>query len=79
MPSPSDYLYEESYICVKCGFPRDLCDCPAPTPMDMWQPYRDAVAQIIPHAQIIVDKYHIVRMANQSMESVRDLTTETKK
>lgn len=39
--------------------------------MDMWQPYRDAVAQVIPHAQIIVDKYHIVRMANQSMESVR--------
>lgn len=32
MPSPSDYLYEESYICVKCGFPRYLCDCPAPTP-----------------------------------------------
>lgn len=39
--------------------------------MDMWQPYRDAVTDVMPHAQIIVDKYHIVRMANQSMESVR--------
>ncbi len=39
--------------------------------MDMWQPYKEAVMDVIPHAQIIVDKYHIVRMANQSMESVR--------
>lgn len=39
--------------------------------MDMWQPYKEAVKDVIPHAQIIVDKYHIVRMANQSMESVR--------
>lgn len=39
--------------------------------MDMWQPYREAVNQILPQAQIIVDKYHIVRMANQCLETVR--------
>lgn len=31
MPSPSDYLYDEKYICADCGNPRDLCNCPAPS------------------------------------------------
>lgn len=39
--------------------------------MDMWQPYRDAVRQILPQAQIIVDKFHVVRMANDALETVR--------
>ncbi len=39
--------------------------------MDMWKPYRDAVRQILPQAQIIVDKFHAVRMANDALEIVR--------
>lgn len=39
--------------------------------MDMWQPYRDAVKVTLPKAQIVVDKFHIVRMANQSLEVIR--------
>lgn len=39
--------------------------------MDMWQPYRDAVRQVIPHAAIVVDKFHVVRMANDAMETLR--------
>ncbi|GEO26204.1 ISL3 family transposase [Alicyclobacillus acidoterrestris] len=39
--------------------------------MDMWNPYRDAVRECLPQAQIIVDKYHVVRMANNALETVR--------
>jgi len=39
--------------------------------MDMWNPYRDAAKTMLPKAHIIIDKFHVVRMANDAMESVR--------
>jgi transposase len=39
--------------------------------MDMWVPYRDACQAVIPDAQIVVDKFHVVRMANDAMERIR--------
>lgn len=40
--------------------------------MDMWwNPYRDAVYEALPNADIVVDKFHVVRIANQSVEFVR--------
>lgn len=45
--------------------------------MDMWNPYRDAAKTMLPQAHIIIDKFHIVRMANNSMESVRKSMRET--
>ena len=39
--------------------------------MDMWQPYRDACQAVIPDAKVIIDKFHVVKMANESMEKVR--------
>lgn len=39
--------------------------------MDMWQPYRDACHAVIPDARIVIDKFHVVRMANEAMERVR--------
>ena len=39
--------------------------------MDMWQPYRDACMAVIPGAQIVIDKFHVVRMANDAIERVR--------
>lgn len=39
--------------------------------MDMWQPYREMVQAIMPQAQVVVDKFHFVRMASQAMETVR--------
>jgi len=32
--------------------------------MDMWKPYRDAVGDVLPQAKVVVDKFHVVRMAN---------------
>jgi transposase len=42
--------------------------------MDMWQPYRDAVRDILPQAAIVIDKFHVVRMAIQGMDTVRKQT-----
>lgn len=39
--------------------------------MDMWAPYRDAVQAVMPKAKIVIDKFHVVRMANDAMERVR--------
>jgi transposase len=39
--------------------------------MDMWRPYRDAVREVFPQAVVVVDKFHVVRLANYAMEEVR--------
>ncbi len=39
--------------------------------IDMWKPYKDAVNTVMPHAKVVVDKFHVVRMANQALDSVR--------
>lgn len=39
--------------------------------MDMWKPYKDAIRAVFPNTPIIVDKFHVVRMANQAMDGVR--------
>lgn len=39
--------------------------------MDMWAPYRDACTAVIPDARIVIDKFHVVKMANKAIERVR--------
>lgn len=39
--------------------------------MDMWQPYRDAVSGALPNAFIVIDKFHVLRMANLALDTVR--------
>ncbi|MEJ8777186.1 transposase [Pseudogracilibacillus sp. ICA-222130] len=29
--------------------------------MDMWNPYKSAVNTVIPHAKIVIDKFHVVK------------------
>lgn len=52
--------------------------------MDMWLPYKDAVYSTLPNAFIVVDKFHVLRMANQSLEVIRkgirtDLTAKQRR
>jgi transposase len=52
--------------------------------MDMWKPYKDAVNGVLPQAFIVVDKFHVLRMANQALEVIRkniraDLTTKQRR
>ena len=45
--------------------------------MDMWLPYRDACAAVIPQAQIVIDKFHVLKMANEALERVRKSLRES--
>lgn len=44
--------------------------------IDMWRPYKDAVELCLPQAQVVIDKYHVVRMANESLDKVRKALRE---
>ncbi len=39
--------------------------------MDMWNPYKSAVNTVIPHAKIVIDKFHVVKLANEALEKIR--------
>lgn len=39
--------------------------------IDMWQPYREVVQEILPQAKIVIDKFHAVKLANQAIETIR--------
>lgn len=39
--------------------------------IDMWRPYRDVARVIFPNVPVVIDKFHVVRMANYCMERVR--------
>ncbi|MGG0939211.1 ISL3 family transposase [Brevibacillus centrosporus] len=39
--------------------------------MDMWMPYKNAVQTALPHAKIVIDKFHVVKEANDAMEKIR--------
>lgn len=39
--------------------------------MDMWRPYRQLAEALFPKAAVIVDKWHVLRMANEAMEKIR--------
>ena len=39
--------------------------------MDMWKPYKDAVNTALLHVKEVVDKSHVVSMANQPLDNVR--------
>ena len=45
--------------------------------MDMWAPYKDAVNLVLPEAIVVIDKFHVVRMANDAMEKFRKSLRES--
>lgn len=44
--------------------------------MDMWRPYKDAVNAVLPHAVIVIDKFHVLKMANSAVERGRKALRE---
>ena len=39
--------------------------------MDMWRPYQEAVQTALPQATVVIDKFHVLKMANAAVERVR--------
>lgn len=46
--------------------------------IDMWRPYKDAAQSIFPGLPVVIDKFHVVRMANSGLEKVRVRMAKTK-
>lgn len=46
--------------------------------IDMWKPYRDAALEAMVNAIVVVDKFHVVKMANHALDSVRKSLREGK-
>lgn len=40
--------------------------------IDMWRAYRDMIRTFLPNAAIVVDKFHVVKMANQALDRIRN-------
>lgn len=39
--------------------------------MDIWNPYKSAVKTVIPHSKVVIDKFHVVKLANEALEKIR--------
>jgi transposase len=39
--------------------------------MDLWVPYRQAVTQALPYAEIVADRYHVTKNLNEVLEKAR--------
>ena len=39
--------------------------------IDMWRPYQDAVREALPGVPVIVDKFHVLKMANSALDALR--------
>jgi len=39
--------------------------------IDMWQAYRDVSREMLPNAAVVIDKFHVVKMANSAIDKVR--------
>lgn len=39
--------------------------------IDMWRPYQRLAAELFPDVPVVIDKFHVVRLANYCMERVR--------
>ncbi|ATC60306.1 ISL3 family transposase [Vibrio anguillarum] len=39
--------------------------------IDMWRPYHRAVKQLIPNTVVVIDRFHVAKMAGEAMEKAR--------
>jgi transposase len=39
--------------------------------MDLWKPYRLAIAEVLPHTEIVADRYHVTKNLNDVLDKAR--------
>ena len=39
--------------------------------MDMWRPYKEAVRKSLPHAEIVADRFHVMKQLNHQIDIIR--------
>ncbi len=45
--------------------------------IDMWDPYQDAVRESLPGIPVVVDKFHVLKMANDALDTLRKAVGDT--
>lgn len=45
--------------------------------MDMWSGYRNAVYEVLPNSAVVIDKFHVLKMATEQMDFVRRQCSRT--
>lgn len=73
---PSCYVVEMLPDRNKTTVARFLADLPDRgrircVTIDMWRPYQDAVRESLPGIPIVVDKFHVLKMANAALDALR--------
>lgn len=38
---------------------------------DMWRPYRDVAEQCFPNAEVVIDRFHVVKALNEALDRIR--------
>jgi len=39
--------------------------------IDMWKQYRDAISEALPHVSIVIDRFHVIQLAQKAMDNLR--------
>ncbi len=45
--------------------------------IDMWRPYATAVARALPHARLVTDRFHVMKVVNQELKQLKNTLKET--
>ena len=40
--------------------------------IDMWRPYAQAVLVVLPHAEVVVDRFHVMQSVNQDLKALKN-------
>ncbi len=40
--------------------------------IDMWRPYAQAVAEVLPHASLVVDRFHVMQSVNRDLKQLKN-------
>jgi transposase len=47
--------------------------------IDLWVPYKTVVEELIPNAQVVADRFHVMKQINQELDTRRKKRRETQK
>ncbi|HAM66622.1 MAG TPA: ISL3 family transposase [Acinetobacter nosocomialis] len=75
---PLDMLPDREYATVSNYLWKHRNDPVEGFSMDMWKAYKKAINTVFPNTPIVIDKFHVVRMANIAMDEVRKRVAKKK-
>lgn len=45
--------------------------------IDMWRPYATAIATVLPQARLVTDRFHVMKVVNQELKTLKNALKET--